>query len=247
MKTIEKPQAFIYLTLFSLLALLILILSMTGCNIDRINGNQELVTQTRPSKLFNEVVVEGSFYVKIIPSTDTYIEVKGESNIIDHLSSYSDGTTLTLKYNDGIIIKEHYPVEVYLYTPVLHSVKLPGSGIVDCDSFITDSIYLGISGSGSLIGEFISEKVEAVISGSGNMDLIGKAKTGIYYISGSGNITANNLRVENCSASISGSGNMTLYATKTLDAIISGSGTITYLLNPVVTSHITGSGRLIKF
>jgi hypothetical protein len=247
MKAIEKPLAIIYLTLFSLLALLFFVLSTTGCSSDRIEGNQDLVTQTRPSQPFSEVVSEGSFYVKIIPSTETRIEVKGESNIIAHLSTYSNGTTVTLKFNDGLSILEHYPVEVYLYTPTLHSVRLPGSGTVVCESFSTTTMYLGISGSGSIIGDFVSEKVEADISGSGNIDLSGEATTGVYTVSGSGNITANNLHVEYCSANVSGSGNMTLYATKTLDVDISGSGTITYLLNPVVTSKITGSGRLVKF
>lgn len=246
MRAIEKPQVIITTSLIILIAIIFLMLTMTGCINDRIEGNHDLITQNRPSAPYSEVVLEGSFYVKIIPSTETRIEVKGESNIIPHLNPYSDGTKLILKFNDGITINEHYPVEVFLYTPDIHSVRLPGSGMVDCGSFNTSIIYLNISGSGNIIGNFVSEKVEAVISGSGNIDLSGKATTSILSVSGSGNISANNLQVEFCSASISGSGNMIIYARKTLDVLISGSGNISYFPNPVVTSKITGSGKLIK-
>jgi len=247
MKAVEKPQFIITTTLFILLAAIALILLMSGCVSERIEGNHDLITQERPSANFNEVVSLGSFSVKIIPSDDTRIQVKGESNILPHLNTYFNGSTITLKYNDGDNIQEHYPVEIFLYTPVLNAVRLSGSGLVDCGSFSPDAIYLDISGSGNITGNFVTEKLDAVISGSGNMDLNGIAKAGKFLISGSGNINAQNLAVENCSASISGSGNIMTSVSKTLDASISGSGSIFYLGNPVITTHITGSGNLVRY
>lgn len=246
MKAIEKPQIIITTSLLFLLALIFLMLSVSGCINDRVDGNGDVIVQSRATQPFGEVVLEGSFYVKIIPSAETRIEVKGESNIIPHLVTYCDGTKLSLKFQEGVKIKEQYPVEVFVYTPVLHSVKLPGSGWIDCDNFITNTVYLNVSGSGNIVGRFESEKMEAEISGSGDIDLIGKATTGIFSISGSGNISTSNFPVQYCTAYSSGSGNMFLYVSKTLDVTISGSGNITYLLNPVVTSKITGSGKLIK-
>jgi len=184
MKTIEKPQIIITTSLLILLTILFLMLFMTGCINDRINGNGDVIVETRTSQPFDEVVLEGNFYVKIIPSAETRIEVKGESNIIPHLITYCNNAKLTLKFSEGTNINEQYPVEVFVYTPVLHSVKVPGSGWVDCDSFSTNTMYLNVSGSGSIVGRFESEKTEAVISGSGDIDLIGKATIGIFSISG---------------------------------------------------------------
>jgi len=247
MKAIEKPQIIITTTLFILLALIAIVLLMSGCVSERIEGNHDVITQDRPSQPFSEVVSSGSFSVKIIPSDETRIEVKGESNVLPYLSTYSNGTTLTLKYNDGFNIHEHYPVEVILYTPVLEAVSLSGSGMVDCGSYSADEVYLTISGSGNITGDFEATKLDAFISGSGNIDLIGIADMGLFTISGSGNINAQNLIVEHCSANISGSGNINTSVIKTLDATISGSGSIFYNGNPVITTHISGSGNVVKY
>jgi hypothetical protein len=247
MKTIERPQLIITTTLFVLLALLALVLLMSGCVSERIEGNRDLITQDRPSQPFSEVVSSESFSVKIISSDETRIEVKGESNVLPYLSTQSNGTTLTLKYTNGYNIHEHYPVEIFLYTDVLNAVSLSGSGTVDCGYFEADDMYLNISGSGGITGDFETENLEAVVSGSGNMNLSGYSKTGLFSISGSGNINAQNLDLEQCSANISGSGNINTYVTKTLDATISGSGSIFYYGNPVVKTHISGSGNLVRY
>lgn len=247
MKAIEKPQLIINTTLFILLALIALILMMTGCASERIEGNHDVIIQERNSQPFSEVISSGSFSVKIIPSTDTRIEVKGESNILPYLSTYSNGTTLTLKYNDGFNIHEHYPVEIFLYTPVLRAASLSGSGMMDCGNYTTDLVTLNISGSGGISGNFVADNINAIISGSGNMDLAGKVISGELSISGSGNINAQNLLLEHCSANISGSGNIITSVSKTLVATITGSGSIFYLGNPAITTHITGSGNLVKY
>jgi hypothetical protein len=246
MKAIEKPQIVITTTLFILLALIALILTMSGCISERIEGNRDVITQERPSQPFSEVTSSGSFTVKVIPSDVTRIEVKGESNVLPYLSTFSNGTTLTIKFKDGCYIHEHYPVEVFVYTPVLNAARLSGSGMVDCGSFSSEFVNLNISGSGNIKGNFVTENLDATLSGSGSMDLSGIAKTGIFTVSGSGNINAPDLFQEHCSASISGSGNIRISVSKTLDADISGSGSIYYIGNPAITSHITGSGNLVK-
>ena len=124
MKAIEKPQAIIYTSLIILLALIVLVLTMSGCMSERIEGNRDLVTLERSSQPFSEVISSGSFNVRIIHSAETRIEVKGESNILPHLVTFSNGTSLTIKYSDGYNMHEHYPVEVFVYTPVLNAVKL---------------------------------------------------------------------------------------------------------------------------
>lgn len=247
MKAIEKPQIIVTSTLIILLATIVLIMIMTGCVSERVEGNRDLVTLERASEPFREVVSTGSFSVKIIPSDVTRIEVKGESNVLPYLSTFSNGTALTLKFLNGYNIHEHYPVEVILYTPFLEGIKLSGSGIVDCGSFRTDQIDLSISGSGSINGDFETEDMDAVISGSGSMNISGQAKNCRLSISGSGNINALDLYQETCIATISGSGNLTTAVSVSLDATITGSGSIFYNGNPVVNSRITGSGGVHKY
>lgn len=247
MKAIEKPQAIINITLLILLAIIALIVLMTGCTSERIEGNHDLVTVERSSQPFSQVISQGSFSVIIIADSISRVEVKAESNILPYIYTMSDGTTITLGYTEGHNIHENYPVEIYLHTPALQGINLSGSGMVESNGFISSSVNLKISGSGSINSNINTENMEASISGSGNMVLTGFAKNTTFNVSGSGNIDAKALAQEHCFADISGSGNITTNVSKTLDATISGSGNIFYLGNPVITTHISGSGNLIRY
>ncbi len=247
MKAIEKPQVIITTSLFILLAIIILMLMTAGCVSDRIEGNRDPVVQERPSLPFTDVVAQGSFTVYIVADSVNRVIVKCESNILPYLYTTTNGSTITIGYKSGYNIHEHNPVEVYLHTPELQSVKLSGSGRVECGSLVTDLVSLNISGSGTITGDFESATLDAFISGSGNMILTGTAGTSQLTISGSGDIDAQSLAIEHCSADISGSGNIIVVVSKTLDAVISGSGNIFYHGNPAITSHITGSGKVERY
>lgn len=247
MKAIEKPQAIITTTLFILLAIIVFILMMTGCVNERINGNRDLIIQERASLPFSEVVSSGSFTVKIIPSDETYLEVKGESNVLPYLSTVSNGTILSIRYNNGYNIREHYPVEVFVYTTQLDAIRLSGSGWINCGNFKANSAYVDVSGSGSIDGNFEAENLDASVSGSGNISLGGSATNTSFTVSGSGNIKTPELIQEHCNAEISGSGSIITNTNKSLNAIISGSGSVFYIGNPEITTHITGSGKVVKY
>jgi hypothetical protein len=247
MKAIERPQAIIYTTLFILLALIALILSMSGCMSERIEGNGDLISQDRPTQPFSEVVSQGSFSVVIIPADNTRVVVKAESNILPYLYTTSDGTTMTIGYKNDYNIHEHYPVEVILYTPVFSSARLSGSGTIECSGFEPVNLNLEISGSGNITADFHTENLMAAISGSGNMNLSGTATNSTLNVSGSGNLNSLELEQQYCIAGVSGSGNITTSVIKKLDAVISGSGSIYYVGNPAITNHINGSGKVIKY
>lgn len=67
------------------------------------------------------------------------------------------------------------------------------------------------------------------------MNVWGKARKGEYFLSGSGDILSDDLRVDDCIASNSGSGNMYCFAYDYLKATLTGSGDIVYSGNPQVT------------
>lgn len=247
MKTIERLQLIISSALLILITVIVLMLATTGCVRERIEGNYDLQTEERNSQPFNRVESKGSFRVEIIPDDATWVEVNAESNVIPYIETWSNGTTLTVEYRNGYNIREHYPVEVFLHTPVITSINLSGSGKLESGKFFVQNADISLSGSGSIDCEFETDHVEAVVSGSGNLFVMGIALKSDLKVSGSGGIQALDLIQQNCEAGISGSGNIKTAVTNTLDAHISGSGCVYYLGNPSVTSHISGSGKVIKY
>ena len=115
------------------------------------------------------------------------------------------------------------------------------------DDFDCSNIEIRNSGSGDIdIKDLVAtEVVDIILSGSGDIVIYGKARKGIYSLSGSGNIEADDFKVDHCEAANSGSGDIYCYVYDFLDAIISGSGDIIYSGSPdEILFDDDGSGEL---
>lgn len=229
-------------------ALLVLILlASAACMRERIEGNYDLISETRETSSFTGVVSKGNFRVYIIPGDVPSVELKGESNVLPYVETSVSGNRLVLEFRNGYNIREHYTVEVYITTPELNSIHLAGSGLVESGAFACDNADINLSGSGRIACGFIAENIEAVVSGSGILSINGQAGNGYLRVSGSGEIRAQECDLLNCDANISGSGNILVTVADELEAWISGSGCVYYMGNPGVISHISGSGKVIRY
>jgi len=250
-----------YTTLLFILGAILI--GFSGCHKPYgINGNDQVVTETRQMHSFDKIVNEGSFNVYITQDSIFQVIVEAESNLIPYIKTLVNGNTLIIDTRESL--NNHSPMNIYVKTPTLFSVDLQGSGLINLDSLNTDHLHIEISGSGNINGELVANSATTVVSGSGSiflkahtntidtrisgsgiLDLSGETNKGTHTISGSGNINAYNFIQKECFAKISGSGNMYLNVSDYLDANISGSGSIFYIGNPQVTVRITGSGSVI--
>ncbi|MBK7175354.1 MAG: DUF2807 domain-containing protein [Bacteroidales bacterium] len=247
MKTMTKPEALITSSLIILIISIFVILFLSGCVYERIEGNYDLDTENRTEEPFTEIISNGSFRVFVIPDSVTSISVKAESNILPYLYTISDGETLRIGFKNGYNIHENYPVEVFIHTPSVKSLRLQGSGRVECLGFSESSVELDLSGSGNIEADFEAIHVDAAISGSGNIHLSGSADNSDMRISGSGKIHALDFTQKNCNAFVSGSGDIYTDVIDQLDAHISGSGCVYYTGDPDVDTNITGSGKVRRY
>lgn len=83
------------------------------------------------------------------------------------------------------------------------------------------------------------------ITGASDFELTGlKQELLDVYITGTGNVNAFDLEVENCGIRISGAGNCEVNVSNSLDVNISGVGNIFYQGQPTVSSDISGVGHV---
>jgi len=87
-------------------------------------------------------------------------------------------------------------------------------------------------------------KVEVKLAGVGEINLEGETKDIIVKISGSGNFKGKNLKAENATIKIAGSGDASVFASENLDVKISGSGNVEYIGSPNIDQKISGSGTI---
>lgn len=235
----------------------------TGCRkYPYLEGNGSVTTETRTTVSFNKIDNQGDFNVYYIHDTIFRVVVEAESNLIPHIRTLVNGNTLEIDTHENL--NNNYAMKVVVYSPVLDAVMLSGSGLINTGLVNTDNFVVKLSGSGVIYGDVIADYFEAVISGSGDIDfavkstntkavisgsgkikLAGESTFADYLISGSGNIESYNLLLNECTAKISGSGNIYTNVSDYLDVTISGSGNLYYIGSPNIDSHITGSGNII--
>jgi hypothetical protein len=239
MKTISK------LTLPVIIASISL--NLAACSKERINGNGNVISETRGTSDFSRIVSRGEFIVTIVPDSVTSARVEAESNIIPYVNTSVNGSTIIIDFDDNVNIHEHSAIRVILHTPHAEYLELQGSGSITNGNFSEDGVEICLSGSGDITSSFNSNSLSASISGSGSITLEGLAHQTSMHVSGSGNIRALNLTQDICNASISGSGDIYVNVTQKIVATISGSGSVYYTGDPLVESHISGSGKVEKY
>jgi hypothetical protein len=236
MKTIK-------LLFFSSVALLF---ATTSCIEDfTIHGNGMAASEERITTGFNQVKSEGEFDVHITSGDEFDIIVNAESNLLPYIETDVHNHNLRIHIRGIHNIKNQLPMEVYITTPYLDGITQSGSGMVTSDYFISDHFNATISGSGGISTAVDAVTVDALISGSGRLIISGSATDAGFTVSGSGKIKAGNFNVRDCTAKISGSGNMWVNVEQYLKASISGSGNVFYDGSPDIEKHISGSGNVI--
>ncbi len=225
----------------------ICLMYFTSCtNFHAIDGNHNVVTETRNIASFTEVRSEGSYDVYLIHDSVFYAQVVAEENLIPYIMTEISGEELVIKTHDHRNLRNHSAMRIYIHAPYVNSITLEGSGKIDCDSISANYFSILLDGSGDiLLSNTSCNKIKTKISGSGKVELAGNANETDFDISGSGDIYSQSLVQDTCFADISGSGSMYVNVNKFLDVHISGSGKVHYYGNQVVNTDITGSGMVI--
>jgi hypothetical protein len=234
-------------TIILLIALTILALSSChdpfhSC----IRGNGNVISEIRNPDSFYKIESEGDYNVFITQDTIDEVRVSAEENIMQYISTRSNGNKLTIKTPGSRCINNSEPINIYIKTTNISEVRLDGSGFINIENVNTNYLKLDISGSGDINGSIDVSELESKISGSGEIMLDGFCNESFYDISGSGKIRSYNLEQNKCFADISGSGNMYVFVNDLLDVRITGSGNCYYTGNPTVNLSITGSGSVIN-
>jgi hypothetical protein len=231
--------------LLSVLLLFAGMLTVTACNVGRIRGSGDIVTETRQVSDFDSIDLSGFGEVIVTQGGSESLTIETDDNVMKHVEAVVENGTLKLGFEKGFNWISPSRLVFYVGVDDLTGLTISGSGDVESDKIETDRLDLAVTGSGDVqISDLASSDVKAVISGSGEINLAGDAASQDVTISGSGKYLAGDLCGESVTVNVSGSGNTTVCVTETLDANISGSGSVNYYGQPAVNASGSGSGKL---
>lgn len=231
-------------------AILISIVS-SSCNSfgKRIEGSGNVTSQDRSLTGFSGIRSSGFFDVYLSSGSAQSVRVEAEDNLHSYIETTLDGDDLEIDTKEGYNLQPAKKVKIYITSPDFKKVRLSGSGDIISQNRIAgkDKIELSLAGSGNIKVDMNAPSVDAEMAGSGDINLSGQVKKFDGKLSGSGNIRAMDLKTEETTIRISGSGNADVYASEKLEVKVAGSGNVRYKGGvQEVISKITGSGSVKK-
>ncbi len=234
--------------IFSVLALVLVGLSLSACQFTVIRGSGNLVSESREVSGFGKVRLDGAGRLFITQGEEESLEIEAEDNLMDKLTSDVEDGTLVLGYEEKPWRTTVIPTNGITYTLTvkdLTGVTFNGAGDLEMAALETSSLDVEINGAGQLsIDELTAENLMVHIAGTSTISVSGQVSTQEVVIDGAGNYKAEDLKTESTSIEINGIGNAIVWAIDTLEINIDGGGTVNYYGTPSVTQDINGLGDI---
>lgn len=215
-----------------------------------IEGNGNMSTQTRSVSNYDEVALLGSMDVKLVSGREGKIKVEAEENLMEYILTEVEGDQLKISVQKGYSLDPSRNMNIRITVPfeTLDGVTLTGSGdISSTDEIKSENFEIKMTGSGDIKLSVAAKNTRAGITGSGDITLRGTTNDFECKVTGSGDISAFDFKAERVNATVTGSGDIQVYASEEIRAKVPGSGDIEYKGNPKKEDFRTmGSGDITK-
>jgi len=213
-----------------------------------INGNGSVTTSQRNLSAFRNITCAGNYDVELTQGNAASIKIETDENIQPYLVTDINGDEVNIHTKDDVNLHPSQKIKLYIITDKLEGFKLTGSGTVTTTNKITGGSHLNldIAGSGNMHFDVNTPSINSSISGTGDIYITGETKDAKIEIAGSGNYHAEDLKAENSTVKIAGSGDARLFADSTLDITIAGVGNVYYKGNASITQNVAGTGKIKK-
>lgn len=225
---------------------LLLLSSCRWMGYKTIHGNGNLETETRNIRHAYRIKLAGSYDVEITQGPVTTVKVEADENLLPFILTTESGGVLSIKSKNHVNLSSQHGIRVYITTDKLEEIQLAGSGNIIGKSRFTggDKLKLQIAGSGDMQLEVNTPSLESEIAGSGTLTLTGETRDQRIQISGVGDYKASDLKSENATVRIAGSGDVKVFAANSLDIRIAGVGSVFYKGDPKIKQSVSGSGEV---
>ena len=233
---------------YLLIAVCLMVLS-TACaqwNSEKIRGNGDMVTQTRNVGDYDGVKLVGSMNVQLVSGSEGKLSIEAESNLQEYIVTEVKDGMLKITTEKGYNLSPKEEILITVPVESISELSVTGSGdIWTKDKLRSSNMKIQVTGSGDLKLDLEVQDLEGMVTGSGDIEIMGKSQNLDCTVTGSGDFDAFGLQADNVEARVSGSGDIMVYAAKSLKASVSGSGDITYKGNPEKQDFKThGSGSV---
>jgi hypothetical protein len=212
---------------------------------------KKIADETRSVSGFHAIENIGSIDLEISLGSTESLKIIGNKEAIDLVETQvKNGTLIISIKKDGQRFFNNWKTNNNLLIQIsaksLDALSQRGSGNIVVNNPIKGNTFqLSLTGSGDIKVPVNVNNLSAKIVGSGDISMQGTAKSADVSVSGSGDFEGSSLKTQDANTKISGSGDIDIYVSNTLNAQLSGSGDISYAGSPKqVNKHKSGSGEI---
>ncbi len=195
---------------------------------------------------FDSVELLGSIDLEISQGDFAPIRIEASDDDLPKVVTEIDGETLNIRCHEkNKAFTKCGPILVHVVLPRLKSLQVRGSGgTKGMTAFQSDTVSLGVHGSGNIGLEIHTKQLDLNIQGSANASLSGAVGRFQATIQGSGSLLARKLETKETNVTILGSGSVKIHVSDALDVSIMGSGSVAYTGAAKMTKSVQGAGSV---
>jgi len=209
-----------------LVCLVLLTVLAAGCHgklMSQIKGSGKRELQKRDVPSFTSISTEGAFTIEVTCQKNQSLEVEGDDNVLEYVSTNVSGNVLRLKNTKNYSINE--PVKVRISVPNLEGFSSSGAGHIDIKGMNNDKFEIDANGAPTIIVSGTTKVIDIGANGAVKVD-------------------TTKLHAARGVVDTNGASRVDLDVTDQLDATVNGPSTITYKGDPVVNKTIRGPGKI---
>lgn len=210
------------------LALLVsLLVFAAGCHhggrFAELSGSGKRELQKRTVAPFTSISTNGAFTIEITCQKDQSLEVEGDDNVLEYVTSEVSGNILRLDNSKNYSTNE--PVKFRISVPNLEGLSVNGAGHVEIKNLNNDKFEIDTNGAATIVASGRTKLIDVGANGAGKVDAL-------------------NLHASRGVVDTRGVARVDVDVKDQLDITIQGPATVSYKGDPVVNKTIHGPGKI---
>lgn len=224
--------------------ILLIVMGVLGYRQFALTGSGNVIGKQVEIEDIDRVRLSGAAELVIEQSDEHSLTIKAEDNVMPMVKAKVTGGRLDLSFRPGFWdIRPAREVRFELKVKQLERLEVEGAGAVTVESLKADTLEIvGRESAAIGITGLEVEELRAEFDGPASCAVSGEAPELTVIVKGSGRYESPDLRSDNVTVEVGGSGKAKVWAGKTLDVKITGSGKVEYFGDPEVTRSIDGVG-----
>lgn len=189
----------------------------------QIKGSGKRELQKRQVAPFTSISTEGAFTIEVTCQKDQSVEVEGDDNVLEYVTSDVSGNVLRLKNTKSYSTSE--PVKFKIAVQNLEGFSSNGAGRIDIKGMNNEKFEIDANGAPTIIVSGTTKVIDIGANGAVKVD-------------------TTKLHAARAVVDTNGASRVDLDVTDQLDATVNGPSTVTYKGDPVVNKTVRGPGKI---